>query len=143
MDENLEIIRAQYDSSDKKSITFTLLNKANNEEIPFGYIIDSDDQAPITLWLNELWKTGEIKPEPYIEPVVTEEAKATLIRSSRNTLLDNTDKYMAIDYPITEECRAAFREYRQALRDIPEQEGFPDNVIWPVMPEIVKAKKST
>jgi hypothetical protein len=27
-----------------------------------------------------------------------------------------------------------WREYRQALLDIPEQEGYPDTVVWPKMP---------
>jgi hypothetical protein len=29
----------------------------------------------------------------------------------------------------------AWREYRQALLDIPEQEGYPFETVWPVRPE--------
>lgn len=28
-----------------------------------------------------------------------------------------------------------WQDYRQALRDIPQQEGFPENIIWPSKPE--------
>jgi hypothetical protein len=31
--------------------------------------------------------------------------------------------------------RAAWATYRQALRDVPDQTGFPDAVAWPVAPE--------
>lgn len=31
--------------------------------------------------------------------------------------------------------------YRQALRDTPEQSGFPKNVQWPVEPQFLRAKK--
>ena len=32
------------------------------------------------------------------------------------------------------------RLYRQALRDLPEQEGFPQEILWPEMPEITAAE---
>ncbi|MDR0709532.1 MAG: phage tail assembly chaperone [Spirochaetaceae bacterium] len=31
--------------------------------------------------------------------------------------------------------KAQWREYRQALLDIPEQPGYPDTVVWPEVPE--------
>lgn len=40
-------------------------------------------------------------------------------RENRNVLLDETDKYMNPDYPITDEQREEMRVYRQALRDAP------------------------
>jgi hypothetical protein len=33
-----------------------------------------------------------------------------------------------------EEEKAAWHVYKQALRDIPEQKGFPFAIIWPVAP---------
>lgn len=29
----------------------------------------------------------------------------------------------------------AWVAYRQALRDVPQQSGFPQNIVWPVKPE--------
>ena len=43
---------------------------------------------------------------------------------------------MTIDYPISKEAQDLMRAYRQALRDVPQQDGFPDNVIWPEKPNI-------
>lgn len=39
------------------------------------------------------------------------------IRSERNNLLYNTDKYMLPDYPITPENLEKIKVYRQELRD--------------------------
>ena len=37
---------------------------------------------------------------------------------------------------MTTEQQQAWVDYRQALLDVPEQEGFPTNIIWPVRPEV-------
>lgn len=34
----------------------------------------------------------------------------------------------------TEEQKQAWRVYRQSLLDIPQQEGFPINIVWPETP---------
>jgi len=31
--------------------------------------------------------------------------------------------------------QTAWATYRQALLDVPEQTGFPDNIVWPTQPE--------
>lgn len=61
--------------------------------------------------------------------------QAQWARQLRNKLLQKSDKYMVPDYPITELQRDQWRQYRQALRDITLQTGFPDAIIWPVIPE--------
>ena len=61
----------------------------------------------------------------------TTEQLAESIRSKRNQLIAETDHMLLPDYPITSEQLIAVKAYRQELRDIPEQSGFPTNVIWP------------
>lgn len=56
------------------------------------------------------------------------------VRGIRDNLLSRSDRYMIPDFPITEETREQWRQYRQVLRDIPSQPGFPDSVIWPTEP---------
>lgn len=34
-----------------------------------------------------------------------------------------------------EEKKQEWRDYRQALLDVPQQPGFPDNITWPTKPE--------
>jgi hypothetical protein len=36
---------------------------------------------------------------------------------------------------LSEEKKQEWKTYRQALLDIPEQDGFPINVIWPAKPQ--------
>ena len=53
-------------------------------------------------------------------------------RNKRDALLSQSDWTQIADAPVDQ---AAWATYRQALRDVPEQEGFPENVIWPTPPE--------
>jgi hypothetical protein len=52
-------------------------------------------------------------------------------RKKRNELLAETDWWASSDLTMTSEQIA----YRQAWRDITEQEGFPDSITWPTIPE--------
>ena len=55
----------------------------------------------------------------------------------RDQLLDESDYYMMPDYPATEEGLVEVKAYRQALRDLPEQAGFPKEVVWPETPDVL------
>jgi hypothetical protein len=60
------------------------------------------------------------------------EALATEARSKRNQLLAASDWTQVADAPVDQ---AAWATYRQALRDITAQAGFPADINWPVAPE--------
>ena len=61
-----------------------------------------------------------------------EEARASEnVRGYRNSLLKKTDYTQLTDAPGD---TAAWATYRQALRDIPAQDGFPFTVTWPTEP---------
>jgi hypothetical protein len=53
------------------------------------------------------------------------------VRAERDRLLLETDEYALSDRTMTSEMTA----YRQALRDVPTQSGFPFSVMWPTNPE--------
>ena len=57
-------------------------------------------------------------------------ATATSIRSQRDRLLPETDWTGLTDVVMSPEMAI----YRQALRDITDQVGFPNTVVWPVKP---------
>lgn len=59
--------------------------------------------------------------------------KAAEERAKRDQLLAATDWTQGADIPTT--IKSAHKPYRQALRDVPLQEGFPYNIIWPTKPE--------
>jgi hypothetical protein len=66
---------------------------------------------------------------------LTEEQIAEAIRQKRNKLLKRSDKYILMDFPIDEEKRSQWLTYRQALRNISDQEGFPTLINWPEVPK--------
>lgn len=75
-------------------------------------------------------------------PLTEEEIRAQLeadARAQRDSLIAETDWTQVLDAPISAECIEAFRVYRQALRDVPQQKNFPYDIIWPEKPEVVKA----
>lgn len=86
---------------------------------------------------------------------LNEEDAAAFARKIRDKLLNETDSRVALDRfnisvpsgtsfaawlsflkSLGEIITGAWAIYRQALRDLPEQEGFPFNVTFPTPPEI-------
>ena len=59
---------------------------------------------------------------------------AASARQKRDRLIAATDYLVTPDYPIESDRLAKVKIYRQALRDIPEQSGFPRTITWPDKP---------
>ena len=57
------------------------------------------------------------------------------VRAHRDALLADTDWVVAVSYERGEAVPPAWVSYRQALRDVTAQTGFPYEVIWPTKPE--------
>ena len=82
-----------------------------------------------------------------------ETSAAAIVRRRRNELLARTDEHMVLDriglttpsYTLTgliefiktmvKALSGDWAKYRQDLRDLPEQPGFPFNVVWPEEPK--------
>lgn len=62
-----------------------------------------------------------------------EQSAEEAARKYRNKLLDECDNMLVSDRPNVDV--EAWKAYRQALRDVPEQEGFPFVINFPVKPE--------
>lgn len=58
--------------------------------------------------------------------------KAAEVREERSAKLAATDWTQGVDTPQT--IKDKYVSYRQALRDVPAQSGFPNNVVWPDAP---------
>ena len=59
------------------------------------------------------------------------QSMADSVRSGRDDLLVKSDWTQVADAPVD---KAAWATYRQALRDLPQQAGFPTTIDWPVKP---------
>ena len=78
--------------------------------------------------------------EDYLNPFPTPEELAEQVRAERDILIQQIEwrvnrhyQELELDLTPTEELRPLV-EYIQALRDVPQQEGFPTNIVWPVPP---------
>ena len=85
-----------------------------------GVIVTPNTEA----W--EAWKAEQ--PDP-------SEALSETIRVKRDSLLAACDWTQMADSPLDDETKAAYQAYRQALRDVPQQEGFPTSIQWPEEPK--------
>lgn len=80
---------------------------------------------PFTPEEEDEWKAREIA-----WAAGARDRKAAELRAERNRKITACDWRMLTDSVDS----SKWKVYRQALRDIPQQPGFPDNVIWPVEP---------
>lgn len=75
------------------------------------------------------WDGAAFLPPPPPPSPTAEE-----LRARRDALLVASDWTQLPDAPLAAERRAAWQSYRQALRDVPQQPGFPGDVVWPTAP---------
>ena len=107
-----------------------------------GYICMESDTEPefYTRWVhtqadspdNVGDKYGSIAI--YLTDAEYDTVLATSARQKRDRLIAATDYLVTPDYPIESDRLAKVKIYRQALRDIPEQSGFPRTITWPEKP---------
>lgn len=104
---------------DAVEISIEERNELIRKVTPLTYLTSDDNGYPII-------KDREDK----------EEIQSKGVRTKRDYLLNESDwvsfRSMETGQPIPEE----WLEYRQALRDVPQQEGFPKDIQWPVKPEV-------
>ena len=56
-------------------------------------------------------------------------------KHAANRILKETDWTQLEDAPFTDSDKNLWKIYRQELRDVPSQIGFPTNIIWPSKPK--------
>lgn len=81
-------------------------------------------------WENSQWVEA-IEPDDSI-PGPDFNTMASEARTQRNDLLTSCDWTQVEDAPVD---KAAWSAYRQELRNLPEQDGFPLDVEWPKAPK--------
>ena len=122
----------RYTYKDKKYTSLYTLRQAiwDNDHTIFGDLTDElktrfsiteEEYDPRDEWSDDQW--------------------ADMVRRKRDSLISGTDYYILPDYPSTPDGIEAVKAYRQALRDIPEQSGFPRNVEWPSLPSVLSRDK--
>lgn len=115
-----------------------------------GIEYKSESQLRKAVWLKDRIALPEVKTNEDWEKhgvtvtTVADERKpidpeqvAHYVRRTRDKLLSESDYYVMSDYPSTIGGLFDVKAYRQALRDITNQEGFPMKVEWPQKPSVL------
>ena len=129
-----KIINAEYSDYNHNQIRLLVEDK-DKIQFPYFFTPGQKDISEIYQYFQELYDRGELTPS--INKEIDDAQKSTEIRNKRNSLLNDSDKYMIEDYPISKEDKDKVKTYRQQLRDITNQKSFPD-VTWPDFPNIGK-----
>lgn len=110
----------------------------HGDKIPVGSVEITSEQYQLLLEGQAAGKPikGDDKGNPFnADPQpVSDEQLSVIERLKRDNLIAATDYLVMPDYPISAELLAKVKAYRQALRDITEQAGFPADIDWPVNP---------
>jgi hypothetical protein len=104
-----------------------------------GYIADKDDVAETGQWVYAQIINGEAgEIAEYVPPAPpSNEQLAEMARAMRGHLLQRLDVFVSNPLrwsTLSEDMQAEASGYRQALLDVPQQEGFPSTILWPEAP---------
>jgi hypothetical protein len=100
-------------------------------------VVSRPDYDPLTQTLKQsdfYQVDGQWQVHYYPDPLPVDQA-ADNIRAHRGNLLAETDWLVIKAYERNENISAEWEVYRQELRDITAQQGFPYSVEWPTKPE--------
>lgn len=110
-----------------------------------GQIFEGEYPPEAAVWCNEngdRWieeiesNDGERRFQIVKAAEPTDEEIAEQVRAERDSKIAATDYLAMSDYPLSDEDRVQVFAYRQALRDVPTQDGFPREVVWPEVPAV-------
>lgn len=115
-----------------------------NEFRSSRYSIDCEINHPVHGWIpftatqydtedygRDIYDRANIGLPDWVDPPPNIEQLAAEARAKRNELLAASDWTQVSDAPVDQ---SAWAVYRQALRDITSQPGFPLEITWPAQP---------
>ncbi len=124
--------------TDKENDIYCLIKfKELKNPVPFYALKTAEEPQRREMWERlEAGEFGEITwpPSHYPRHPLTQLQLEEVERENRNDLLMKSDWTQVPDAPISSELKAKWSDYRQALRDLPDQPGFPYEIEWPVKP---------
>jgi hypothetical protein len=99
------------------------------------YYIDTSDNTPVEIpsrsnkYFYFDYSTKSIKIDVDLLALDSKEKRDLLLsRSDWTDTLSAKERLSSYSYQ-------EWKDYRQALRDVPQQKNFPENIIWPIKPE--------
>ena len=119
---------------------FTDLTREQWDELGYNEAIPAK-REPFTTYATKWVKGDDLT---YREEIVTAtvdktaqaEATANTARTERDNMLTDSDWTQLADSTLDDEDMVLWQGYPQALRDLPQQVGFPTNTEWPESPNM-------
>lgn len=124
--------------------------KGYGHEPPRNELLTADSYADrvapyVKMWEEEKTRLEQAAAEAEAARLAeydSEAARFERLRAERDRRIVATDFLLMQDYPIPADQRTAVQAYRQALRDLPAQDGAPwdgggKETPWPAAPEVV------
>ena len=124
--------------------------KGYGHEQPCNELLTADSYADrvapyVKMWEEEKARLEQAAAETEAARLAeynSEAARFERLRAERDRRLSATDYLLMQDYPLNNTLKEAVRLYRQALRDLPSQEGAPwdgggKETPWPAAPDVV------
>lgn len=127
-------------STESVNVPTATFTREQWDEVGYNEAI-SAVQEPFTAYTTQWCKDDDLI---YREQVLTatldesarDSAKAAEVRDERDRRLSLCDWTQLKDNNLDDTAVVLWQSYRQALRDVPQQVGFPIEVEWPVQPEM-------
>ena len=119
--------------TDGEILGYALIGGSIPDEIPDGeHYLNWNGATPEPTYNYVVSNEQVILKSEADQQAYQDSIKSRGVRGERDKLLAETDWRDLPSYPGTNQ--AGWRTYRQALRDLPSQAGFPNNVTWPAKP---------
>jgi hypothetical protein len=135
-----DVMRLENGSDQRFQCTVDLTLNGVTETV--GYVADKDDVAETGQWVYAQIMSGEAgEISEYVPPAPpSNEQLAQRARDMRGYLLQRLDTFVSNPLRwsgISEELQTQVATFRQALLDVPQQAGFPNDIVWPVAPSFL------
>lgn len=122
-----EIKAPQWANTEQTMLDLQVRPEGSETFVPYCAMVCGEQQATDLFNRAVAGEFGEVAP-------VSAARYEVKVRGQRDVLLQASDWSQLPDVP--QGLKDQWAAYRQALRDIPSQSGFPFNVTWPTSPTV-------
>ena len=120
-------------------ITGKIVSSANLSDEQLNKVLANDTQLDyINLYTTGIKNIAVDVATKKLKKITIQQNIPGLIRQRRIGLLASSDWTQGADSPLSAEKKAEWAAYRQALRDLPDEQGSVnsiDDVVWPTQPQ--------
>lgn len=102
--------------------------------VELGEVKEVFEGSTFQILTNEVLEIKKWRDKTQQEKDADLEAKKKMLRAERDKKLNDSDWVVIKAVELGRPVESNWAIYRQALRDVPSQQGFPISVIWPVQP---------